>query len=112
VRNPWDKTVSDYYWRIQRLRTAPSFTSYVEALAAGDDLGGIVPLAFHDNWPMYTINDQVVADRVVRFEQLQEGLEAFFATLASTGMAGCPAPRAAIVRPVPPGDTGTTTPLS
>jgi len=78
VRNPWDKTVSDYYWRIQRLRTPPSFAAYVEALAADDDLGGIVPLAFHDNWPMYTIDNQVVADRVVRFEQLQEGLEVFF----------------------------------
>jgi len=78
VRNPWDKTVSDYYWRTQRLKAPPSFTTYVEALVAGHDLGGIVPLAFHDNWPMYTINNQVVADRVVRFEQLQEGLEAFF----------------------------------
>jgi len=78
VRNPWDKTVSDYYWRIQRLRTPPSFATYVEALAAGHDLGGIVPLAFHDNWPMYTINDRVVADRVVRFEQLQQDIETFF----------------------------------
>jgi len=78
VRNPWDKTVSDYYWRIQRLKTPPSFAKYVEALVAGHDLGGIVPVAFHDNWPMYTINNQVVADRVVRFEQLQQGLEAFF----------------------------------
>jgi len=77
VRNPWDKTVSDYYWRIQRLKTPPSFAAYVEALVAGQDLGGIVPLTFHDNWPMYTIDNQVVADRVVRFEQLQDGLEAF-----------------------------------
>lgn len=78
VRNPWDKTVSDYYWRTQRLKTPPSFPSYVEALATNHDLGGIVPLAFHDNWPMYTINDQVVADRVVRFEHLQKDLESFF----------------------------------
>ncbi|MEB3361306.1 MAG: hypothetical protein VKI42_04170 [Synechococcaceae cyanobacterium] len=78
VRNPWDKTVSDYHWRIQRLRTPPSFAAYVEALVAGHDLGGVVPVAFHDNWPMYTIRDQVVADRVVLFEQLQDGLEAFF----------------------------------
>jgi hypothetical protein len=78
VRNPWDKTVSDYFWRIQGLASPPSFTAYVEALAAGQALGGIVPLAFHDNWPMYTINNRVVADRVVRFEQLQAGLETFF----------------------------------
>jgi hypothetical protein len=78
VRNPWDKTVSDYHWRIQRLKTPPSFATYVEALIAGNDLGGIVPLLFHDNWPMYTINNQVVVDHVVRFEQLRQGLEEFF----------------------------------
>lgn len=78
VRNPWDKTVSDYYWRIQRLKKPPSFEAYVQALASSHDLGGVVPLAFHDNWPMYTIDNRVVADRVVRFEQLQADLEAFF----------------------------------
>lgn len=76
VRNPWDKTVSDYFWRIQRLRHPPSFAAYVQALAAADDLGGVVPLAFHDNWPMFTIDEQVVADHVVRFESLQGDLAA------------------------------------
>lgn len=74
VRNPWDKTVSDYFWRIQRLRRPPSFAAYVQGLAEGHDLGGVVPLAFHDNWPMLTINDEVVVDRVVRFETLQADL--------------------------------------
>lgn len=74
VRNPWDRTVSDYYWRTQRLRRPPSFARYVEALAAGRDLGGVVPLAFHDNWPLYTINDRVVADELVRFEALSADL--------------------------------------
>ncbi|MEB3354511.1 MAG: sulfotransferase family 2 domain-containing protein [Cyanobacteriota bacterium] len=81
VRNPWDRTVSDYFWRIQHCRKPPSFASYVQALVAGDDLNGIVPLAFHDNWPMYTIDGQVVADTVVRFEQLQQGLEGCFASI-------------------------------
>lgn len=76
VRNPWDKTVSDYFWRVQRLRRPPSFAAYVQALAAGHDLGGVVPLAFHDNWPMLAIDGQVVADQVVRFETLQSDLAA------------------------------------
>ncbi|MEB3319476.1 MAG: hypothetical protein VKI63_00870 [Cyanobium sp.] len=84
VRNPWDKTVSDYFWRTQRCPVRPSFATYVEALAAEEDLGGIVPLAFHDNWPMYTIDDRVVADGVVRFEALEQGLGRFF---AEAGMA-------------------------
>lgn len=74
VRNPWDRTVSDYYWRTQRLRRPPSFATYLEALAAGRDLGGVVPLAFHDNWPMYTIDGRVVADQLVRFEALADDL--------------------------------------
>ncbi len=82
VRNPWDKTVSDYFWRIQRLRRPPSFSSYVQALAAGDDLGGVVPLAFHDNWPMFTIDNQVVADSIVRFEALPSDLASALQLLA------------------------------
>ncbi len=78
VRNPWDKTVSDYFWRIQHCRRPPRFATYVQALAAGESLGGIVPLAFHDNWPMYTIDDRVAVDTVVRFEQLEQGLRQFF----------------------------------
>lgn len=78
VRNPWDKTVSDYYWRIQGIHSPPTFKDYVEALVAGNDLGGIVPIAFHDNWPMYTIDGKIVADCVVPFEHLQEGLNQFF----------------------------------
>lgn len=75
VRNPWDKTVSDYFWRIKRLNRAPSFPEYLRALEAGDSLGGIVPLEFHDNWPLYTIDDQIVADHVVRYETLIEGMQ-------------------------------------
>ena len=78
VRNPWDKTVSDYFWRVQRLRRPPSFATYVEALMAGHSLNGVVPLAFHDNWPMYTVNDRVVADEIVRFESLNDALPDVF----------------------------------
>lgn len=74
VRNPWDKTVSDYFWRIKGLRNPPDFTTYVRALAEGDPLGGVVPVDIHDNWPLYTIDDRIVADAVIRFETLTDGL--------------------------------------
>ncbi|KEO51736.1 sulfotransferase family 2 domain-containing protein [Thioclava pacifica] len=74
VRNPWDKTVSDYFWRIKGESDPPSFEAYIHALAEGDTLGGIVPLEFHDNWPLYTIDDQIVADHVIRYETLKQGL--------------------------------------
>lgn len=75
VRNPWDKTLSDYRWRTRERADPPSFATYVEALHAGDDLGGIVP-THHDNWDLYTIDDRIAVDHVVRFEDLADGLAA------------------------------------
>lgn len=74
VRNPWDKTASDYFWRIKAVRSPPDFASYVRALGEGRSLGGIVPVAFHDNWPLYTIDGKIVADRVIRYERLADDL--------------------------------------
>jgi hypothetical protein len=72
VRNPWDKTLSDYFWRTKRLADKPSFDAYVDSLE-GEPLPRITPLN-HQNWDMYTINDQVAMDHVVRFEDLDAGL--------------------------------------
>ncbi|WP_353474957.1 sulfotransferase family 2 domain-containing protein [Salipiger sp. H15] len=75
VRNPWDKTVSDYFWRTKGRSDPPSFERFVHALRDGDELGGMVLPEYHDNWPLYTIDDRIVADRVVRFETLAEDLK-------------------------------------
>lgn len=73
VRNPWDKTVSDYFWRTKRTKNPPTFEQYIDALANGDSLGGIVPKN-HQNWDMYAINDRVAVDFIIRFEDLNAGL--------------------------------------
>lgn len=83
TRNPWDKTVSDYFWRIKGVRSPPDFNAYVRALRDGNELGGIVPLGIHDNWPMFTRNGEIAADAVVRFDDLSEGLAR---ALAPTGI--------------------------
>jgi len=72
VRNPWDKTLSDYFWRTKRLSEPPTFDEFVNALA-GEGLLGITPLN-HQNWDMYTISDVLAVDYVVRFEDLDTGL--------------------------------------
>lgn len=72
VRNPWDKTVSHYFWDTKRKTNPPSFDEYVDALEKGA-LPGIV-LNHHSNWEMYTINDRVAMDYVVRFEDMNNGL--------------------------------------
>ncbi|MGR9046648.1 MAG: sulfotransferase family 2 domain-containing protein [Gammaproteobacteria bacterium] len=74
VRNPWDKTVSDYCWRTKRVKNPPSFEEYIEALDRGESLGGIIPKN-HRNWDMYTIDDNIEMDYVVRFEDMAEGLK-------------------------------------
>lgn len=73
IRNPWDKTVSDYYWRTKGRPGSPTFAQYVAALESGDRLGGVVP-EVHSNWGIYTIDDQVAVDRVLRYETLTEDL--------------------------------------
>lgn len=81
VRNPWDKTVSDYFWRIKGVSNPPTFRDYVLALDRGDSLNGIVPLEFHSNWEFYTIENRIVADHIIRYENLLPDLERTFRTI-------------------------------
>jgi hypothetical protein len=80
VRNPWDKTVSDYFWRTRKTDTPPSFESFVKAIRDGETLSGIVP-GEPDNWPLYTIDDRIAVDRVIRFENLTRDLDAVLSSL-------------------------------
>ena len=73
VRNPWTKTFSDYLWRTRKLKRPPTFKEYVLALQSGNNLNGIVPKN-HNNWNMYTIEDQVVVDYAVNFDTLASDL--------------------------------------
>ena len=77
VRNPWTKMVSDYFWRTREMPTRPEFADYVAAIERGDHLGGHV----HLRSAMYTIDDQIIADHVVRFENLLPGLTDTLAAL-------------------------------
>lgn len=75
VRNPWDKTVSDYLWRTRKLTEddRPMFREWVKALETGDSLGSLIP-ENHSNWDTYTIDDRIAVDRVIKMEELLEGL--------------------------------------
>ena len=81
VRNPWDKTVSDYYWRIRDAQDPPSFEAFVHAMDEGNPMGGIVPVDVMDNWPLYTIDDAIIADAVIRYEALADDLAKAMADL-------------------------------
>lgn len=74
IRNPFDRVVSDYFYRTKKLSDPPSFAAFVDAMASGDDLGGRVKSEY-SNWHMYTIDDHLAVDSVVRFENLQTELQ-------------------------------------
>jgi len=69
-RNPWDKTLSHYYMVKARKGGNLSFDDY---LAAGK---------FVLNFPIYAdANDQMLVDKVVKYESLNDGLRQVFAQL-------------------------------
>ena len=78
LRNPWDRTVSDYFWRTRYLGSPPSFDDYVRALYNRESLGGVIPRR-HNSWDLFTIDGQVEVDKVVRYENLLEDVAAFLA---------------------------------
>ena len=49
-----------------------SFEDYLKALWSRDPLGGAAPLDYYSNLPIYTINDELVIDQIMRFETLDE----------------------------------------
>lgn len=75
VRNPWDKTLSDYFWKTKRMKTPPTFETFVASLdASSDALKGVKP-DNHSNWLMYTIEDKIAVDFIVRYENLANDLK-------------------------------------
>lgn len=57
-RNPWDKAISWYYWNRQFWETDMSLSEFVQGHLNKPD------------WPVYAIEDRVVVDEILRFENL------------------------------------------
>jgi hypothetical protein len=78
VRNPYDRAVSDWRWRTsKRAGPALSFHDYLAALKRRDFSHPALPKHW-DNWPIYTIDNEIAVDFVGRFERLQSDLEQVF----------------------------------
>ncbi len=75
VRNPFDRVVSDYFWRTKGEEDPPTFAEFVDAMVAGDTLDGTLR-GDYSNWDMYTIDDEIAVDDVIRFENLESELRA------------------------------------
>jgi hypothetical protein len=67
VRNPWDRVVSQWFWRCQQ-EPRPTLAEflYSKEMRSMHKRGRLI----------YTIDDKIVADRICRYEQMSEELDA------------------------------------
>lgn len=65
-RNPWDLAVSAYYWRARHYEPRPTFQEFLR----------LKRVEQYSNWPLYTAHDQVIVDKVIRYEHLLDEMPA------------------------------------
>lgn len=65
-RNPWDRQVSQYYWKYKNVEDPPSFRTFILSRKHRK----ITP-----NWRMYTDRNKLIVDRVVLHHELPWDLE-------------------------------------
>ena len=68
VRNPYERAVSDYLYQTRLMAEPPSFSEFLDGVKAEAEAGDVK----HDNWPMYTIDDDIAVDFIGRYENLKE----------------------------------------
>lgn len=64
-RNPWDRQVSHYHWELRKKAELPSFETFLKTPSLNPRM---------TNWQIYTIDDRIAVDRVLRFDRLEEEL--------------------------------------
>ena len=78
VRNPFERVVSDYCWRTRKTGQRDlGFDEFLDRMVRADFSDRVVPRHF-DNWPIYTIDDEIAVDFIGRFERLDEDLARVF----------------------------------
>jgi hypothetical protein len=81
VRNPWEQVVSDFNWRVNATgATGVQFSDFVEDLYYGTNATRLVPRGMVSNWRIISIDDELILNRIGRFESLDDDFSAIFAT--------------------------------
>jgi len=63
-RNPFDRAISTYYWRTRKANPPIDINEYIQTC----------PDIYLSNWNTYAIRDQIVADIMLRYENLESEL--------------------------------------
>ncbi len=89
-RNPWDRQVSLYFQRKNKRGQADDadFDRDMKSL-----LFRSTEYVRLNNWSIYAINNEIVADEVIRYENLTAGLEKTFAHVGLKGVLNMPSLR-------------------
>ena len=64
-RNPWDRVISQYYWRTTEPR--PSINSFLKSKHFKD--------LIKRGKKVYTINNKIAVDKIYKFEEIQESID-------------------------------------
>lgn len=90
VRNPWDRMVSYYHWRLRNQENVDvqgrTFKDWLRFLHAGDsqklNLNGSFQYGIKSQFEMLAIEEEITVDFVGRFENLQQDFEQICQRLA------------------------------
>jgi hypothetical protein len=81
VRNPFERTASDYHWRRRSTGQDFSFSEFLLALKNRDDSRRFIHSRGVSNWDMIAIDDELQIDLVGRYESLDKDLMRITAAL-------------------------------
>jgi hypothetical protein len=91
VRNPWDRTISLWRWRQHTSGVSTALADFVAAMEKGGKYGRAMGAHRWDNWPFYAIEDNIVADEIIRYESIENDARTLFNRF---GISGGELPRA------------------
>lgn len=75
VRNPYERVVSDYFWRKRLTAGKFDFARYLEALKDRNGKKGIIHPYGVSNWEMMTIDGNIVVDIIGQYENLSNDFQ-------------------------------------
>ncbi|HEX9904839.1 MAG TPA: sulfotransferase family 2 domain-containing protein [Propylenella sp.] len=78
-RNPWDRELSHYFWRSPGLPSPADFEKFV-----------MRPGRHINNFDIYSVNGEIIADVVIRYESLAEDFAAFVGDLGIEAISELP----------------------